>query len=171
VDWQPQITVGFGSIWVGSGDAHQVIRVEPKTTRILARIDGISRTYSLLPVGAGFGSIWAQASAAGYSGILYRIDPSTNRVVASVHLGEPQSGGQYGGTDIAFGAGSVWTADTSPTVTRVDPATNRAVATVEVGGVLGGEPNFISVGYGSVWVDSEEPATAARFAAANWAAT
>lgn len=168
VDWSPQLAVGFGSVWVGSGDEHQVIRVDPQTGKVAARIGGISKTYSLLAVGTRFGSVWAQANAAAGSGILYRIDPDANKVIASIHVGEPREPGQYGGTDVAFGDGSVWTADASPTVTRVDPRTNRVVATLDVGSVLGGNPNFIAVGYHSVWVSSEEPPLVARFDAGDW---
>lgn len=164
VSWQPQLAVGFGSIWVGSGDNHAVARVDAKTTRIVATIGGISDADSLLPVGVGFGSVWAQANAAGGSGILYRIDPATNKVVASIGLGVPARGGQYGGTDIAFDDTSVWTGDTSPTVTRVDPATNQVVATLGVGRT----PEWVVVGAGSVWVNSNNSSAVVRYSVTDW---
>ncbi len=151
VDWQPELAMGFGSVWVGSGDEHKVIRVDTKTNKVVARIGGVSTDYSLLPVGVGFGSVWAHANAAGSSGILYRVDPATNKVVASEAVGDAQHGGQYGGTDVAFGDGSVWTADSSPAVSRVDPKTNAVIATVGVAVV----PEYIEFGYGSIWVDTK----------------
>jgi hypothetical protein len=167
VSWQPQLAAGFGSIWVGSGDNHAVIRVDAKAMRIVATIGGISEADSLLPVGVGFGSVWAQANAAGGSGILYRIDPGTNTIVASIQLGIPARGGQYGGTDIAFDDTSVWTGDTSPTVTRVDPATNQVVATLGVGRT----PEWVVVGAGSVWVDANNSSAVVRFSVNDWART
>ena len=162
--WQPQFAVGFGSIWVGSGDDHTVIRVDAKNAKILATIDGISAAYSLLPVGVGFGSVWAQSDAGGGSGILYQIDPASNKMVASIQLGVPSRGGQYGGTDIAFDDKTIWTGDTSATVTRVDPATNQIVATLGVGRI----PEWIVVGAGSVWVNTDNSSSVVRFSASDW---
>jgi streptogramin lyase len=133
----------------------------------VATIGGISDTYSLLPVGVAFGSVWAQANAAGGSGILYRIDPHTNKIVASIQLGIPARGGQYGGTDIAFDDTSVWTGDTSPTVTRVDPATNQVVATLGVGRT----PEWVVVGAGSVWLNADNSSAVVRFSVNDWART
>jgi hypothetical protein len=144
-----------------------VIRVDAKTTTIVATIGGISDTYSLLPVGVAFGSVWAQANAAGGSGILYRIDPHTNKIVASIQLGIPARGGQYGGTDIAFDDTSVWTGDTSPTATRVDPSTNQVVATLGVGRT----PEWVVVGAGSVWLNADNSSTVVRFSVNDWART
>jgi hypothetical protein len=164
VNWQPQLAIGFDSVWVGSGDTHTVIRVDAATARIVATIKVISETDSLLVVGVGFGSVWAQSNAAGGSGILYRIDPATNTIVASIQLGIPSRGGQYGGTDIAFDDTSVWTGDASPTVTRVDPTTNAVVATLGVGRT----PEWILVAAGSVWVNSDNAGSFVRFSAADW---
>ena len=166
VNWQPQIAVGSDAIWVGSGDEHQVVRVDPDKMMVTATISGISTDDSLLPINVGLGAVWADANAAGGSngapgsGLLYRIDPTSNSIVATVPVGDPGHGSLYGGTTVAIGEGSVWTADSSATVTRVDPKSNAVIA---VRGVGVNSPEFVAAGYGSVWVNDE------RFDASAWA--
>jgi streptogramin lyase len=166
VDWQPQIASGLGAVWVGSGDDHQVVRVDPTRMKVVATIGGISTDDSLLPVNVGFDAVWADANAAGGtlappgSGLLYRIDPATNKIVATIHVGDPDRAGRYGGTTVGIGEGSVWTADSSATITRVDPKANAVIAVRGIGYI---SPEFVAAGFGSVWVNDE------RFSAADWA--
>jgi peptide/nickel transport system substrate-binding protein len=57
-----------------------------------------------------------------------------------------------GPTGIAFGAGSVWVANSlDGTVSRIDPRTNTVMATIRVGE----GPDGIAVGHGVVWVSGE----------------
>jgi virginiamycin B lyase len=72
---------------------------------------------------------------------VWRIDPTTGKVVAKVLTGEdPRS--------VALGEGSVWVANFgSDSVTRVDPVTNRAI-TIKIGR----QPIDLAVGNGAVWV-------------------
>jgi YVTN family beta-propeller protein len=59
-------------------------------------------------------------------GTVSRVDPATDAVVATVHVGE-------GPSDVAVGGGGVWAAsEARGTVTRLDPETNTAVATIDV---------------------------------------
>jgi hypothetical protein len=167
VDWQPQLVAAFGSIWIGVGDTHQVVRVDPTRMTIVARIGGLSTDSSLLTIGSGFGSIWAQANAAGQSGILYRIDPATNKVVATIPVGDPAHSTGYGGTVIAFSDNAVWTADSSPTVTRVDPATNKVVV---VGPIQLPAAEWIAFGSGSLWMRNQTLGEVQRYDAAAWGA-
>ena len=166
VDWQPQLLVAFGSIWIGEGDTHTVVRVDPAKMTIVTRISGLSTDDSLLTIGSGFGSIWAHANAAGRSGILYRIDPATNKVIATIAVGDPAHSTGYGGTVIAFSDNAVWTADSSPTLTRVDPATNKVVV---VGAIQLPAAEWITYGAGSLWVRNQDVAAVQRYDAAAWA--
>jgi streptogramin lyase len=72
---------------------------------------------------------------------VWRIDPTTGKVLAKIPTGEdPRS--------VAVGEGSVWIANFgSDTVTRVDPVTNR---TIDIR--VGREPVDLAVGEGAVWV-------------------
>jgi YVTN family beta-propeller protein len=69
------------------------------------------------------------------------IDPSTNRVVASIGVGsEPRA--------VAVGEGAVWVANSADgTVSRIDPETRRVVETIGIGA-----PAIdVAAGEGSVW--------------------
>ena len=101
-NWQPQISAGFGSLWVASADQHTVMRVDPKANKVIATISGLSPVDSLLAIGVGFGSVWADENAgANGQGLVYRINPSTNKVSATITASQPP-GGQYGATQVAF---------------------------------------------------------------------
>jgi YVTN family beta-propeller protein len=94
------------------------------------------------------GAIWV---ANHQGGSVSRIDPAANKVVATVRLQVPQSGGPQG---IAAGLGSVWvTLGNSGEVARIDPATNRLQAFVP--SPIGMEPcGGIAVGQTAVWTTS-----------------
>ncbi|MGI9184816.1 MAG: hypothetical protein ACR2GZ_07615 [Solirubrobacteraceae bacterium] len=76
----------------------------------------------------GEGSVWVTAGRG--DGSVYRIDPATDRVVATIHVGGSVSG-------IAVGAGRVWVSRAAQgpgDVIRIDPHPNRVSgAPVKVG--------------------------------------
>jgi DNA-binding beta-propeller fold protein YncE len=92
------VTAGDGSIWVGTAVPPQVVRIDPRSTDVLARIlvDGDVR-------GVGFeaGAVWATTE-----GGVTRIDPSTNQVVRTIPLGSYES--DTGPTAVGFLDGSIW---------------------------------------------------------------
>jgi YVTN family beta-propeller protein len=94
-------------------------------------------------VAVGGGAVWV--TAGGYQDTrVLRIDPASNRVVASIPVPD-------GSDRLAVGAGAVWVANRSDnSVSRIDPAGNRVAATIGVGR----EPLGITVAAGSVWVAS-----------------
>ena len=72
---------------------------------------------------------------------LQRIDPKTNKLVATAAVGHNPSA-------VAVGAGAVWVGSVEDsTVLRLDPATNQVTAKWTTGG-----PDAIAVGNGKVWV-------------------
>ena len=94
------------------------------------------------PVGveAGFGSIWV---ANGPAATIIRIDPASNKVVATIQAGRPVC-------CLAFGANAVWAASmATDTVVRIDPAANAVVDAFPSGGLA---PGGIAFGDGYVWV-------------------
>jgi streptogramin lyase len=116
--------------------------VVPGRPVVAARIR-LDRPFS--DVDVGFGATWVASQ-----GALLRIDPQTNRVVATIPT--PVSGEN---ASIAFGEGSVWvtSGQTNGKVYRIDPAANRVTATIEVpGGAFG-----IVVAAGTVWVTQYLP--------------
>jgi YVTN family beta-propeller protein len=101
-------------------------------------------------LGVGFGSVWLTKSE---SRTLFRIDPTTNKVSASIPVGPDAELG------IAFGLGSVWIADTRDhLLRRVDPHTNKVVNTFPVN--IADEPEgSIAVGAGSLWLLTNDNGT------------
>jgi virginiamycin B lyase len=101
-----------------------------------------------VPVGpgwlaTGYGSVWLSKSA---SHALLRIDPASNRVVATIPVGsDPELG-------IGVGFGAVWIADPKDhTLTQIDPQTNRVVRTLAVNLADETEGSF-GVGEGGIWL-------------------
>ncbi len=77
---------------------------------------------------------------------LQRIDPRTNKLVATI------GGAGSNPTAIAIGAGSVWVGSQDDrTVSRVDPKTNTVTGTVHTGG-----PDAIAIRDGSVLVANQD---------------
>jgi hypothetical protein len=98
-------------------------------------------------VATGFGSIWAESHRGGYGSgpLLYRINPRTNRIAATLRLPDSQC------WHPAVGAGYLWVSDcggevANPTVYKVDPHGMKVV-----GHVKGTDPVFAN---GSVWTMS-----------------
>lgn len=65
-----------------------------------------------------------------------RVDPQTNRVVATIQVSDPLPDPLHGPTGLAFSHGTLWVLDGSANcgcVHRIDPKTNRIVATIPLG--------------------------------------
>jgi DNA-binding beta-propeller fold protein YncE len=101
-------------------------------------------------IAAGVDAVWAAAS-----GRLLRIDPVSNRVVATVRLGGFPSRVVASGRD-------VWAAVTRQSgpgeLVRVDARANRIVARIRVGD----GPVGVAVGLGSVWVANSSRSSVMR---------
>jgi sugar lactone lactonase YvrE len=137
-----------GALWVSG--SRVVTRLDAATGRIVARIR-TPRTGDFSHIAGGAGSIWATADR----GTVYRIDPSTERVTATIHVGGVVLG-------IAVGAGRVWVTRLSQgpgEVIRIDPRTNR-VAGPPI--KVGPGPVQIAFGGGAVWVQDTSPESVMR---------
>jgi streptogramin lyase/predicted Ser/Thr protein kinase len=107
-----EIAVGEGAVWVAALDDETVVRVDPRSGRVVKTIrfeDGIEGDLS-----AGGGAVWVIDE----SGQLLRIDPRTNAVA-----GNPLPAGTAGANDMAAGAGAVWIAGDldRDTLSRIAP--------------------------------------------------
>ncbi len=100
-------------------------------------------------IAAGGGAVWVLNQG---DGSVSRIDPATNKVVATIEVGVPGGGG-----DIAVGEGSVWMTAFEHLLSRIDPSTNM-VAQQFVG--KGGDA--VRVALGSVWLSNYEAGTVWR---------
>ena len=128
-------------------DTDEVVRLDPTTGRVVARIklDPLSfqvapgdRRFlpSLVAVGAGAG--WVATGR----GAVARIDLASNRVVAVIKLPPASPAG------IAVAGGSVWVAAGGDGLARIEAATNRLLGTIR----LDLYAERVAVGGGALWV-------------------
>jgi YVTN family beta-propeller protein len=69
----------------------------------------------------GEGAVWVQNNV---DGTVTRVDPATNKAVATIRV----DSGPVDGGDLAVGGGFVWARVTDTLVAKIDPATNTVVA-------------------------------------------
>jgi streptogramin lyase len=90
---------GFGAVWMADTAQGQVLRVDPRTRRVRARV----AIGGPATVTAGAGAVWALRER----GRLVRIDPATGRVTDRVTLRLP-GGGALNGFDVQMLGGVPW---------------------------------------------------------------
>jgi YVTN family beta-propeller protein len=130
-----------GMLWVASVLDSAVVRFDPATQQVQARI-GVPRPSRLA---AGQGTVWViSIPDDAPDGRVVGIDARTDQVVANVEVGVQP-------TAIAYGEDSVWVVDEgTQRVQRIDARTNAVVASIPVGFL----PTGVAVSDGSVWVVS-----------------
>jgi len=135
------VAVGDGSVWVALNDAQQVLRVDPASGAIKARID-VRDAYN---TAFGNGALWVTGN-----GRISRVDPATNEVTFSTLLHQFHTL-----PFMTFSSDAVWTADEADgKVYKVDRAGN-IVATYDTG--AGARPlQYMS---GNVWVANQDAGT------------
>jgi len=117
-DLPSAVAVASHALWVLKNDDKAVLRIDPNTHRVLARI----------PIGFVPFDMTATDDAVWITGYwedqLVRVDPRTNQVVARLTLPDGAAG-------IAVTDQAVWVASTiAGQLSRIDPVTNTVVATV-----------------------------------------
>jgi len=129
------MTFGQGALWL-STDKDELLKVSPYT---IVTSEGIKVGKSPRSIATGEGAVWTLNAG---DGSISRVDLKTNKVVTTIKLGQPISGGQ-----IAVGEGSVWVSAPGLPLTRIDPRTNHVVQqfTGEGGGTL-------LIAQGAIWV-------------------
>jgi len=109
---------GGGSVWQTDYENNAVLRIDPASGKVLAKIP-----VGLQPLGVVVtkGGVWV---ANEHSGSVTRIDPATNKVVATVSINSPDSAGPQ--VMAAGPDGSVWVGvPNMGSVVRIDAATNK----------------------------------------------
>ncbi|MFA6114017.1 MAG: YncE family protein [Sphingomonas sp.] len=138
------------TLWVADckdGTLNRIDTLRAEKTATIAT--GIANPKGELNVVAGAGSIWVASDA---KGVIARVDPVSNRVIASI----PVDPGTY---YLAFGHGSLWAVSSErQSIQRIDPRTNTVVKST----ALGKEPGFLAAGAGAVWVQEQGDGTVAR---------
>lgn len=140
------LETAFGSVWVVKILNHEVLRIDPQSNEVIARISVGQEPE--LGLGVGFGSVWVPDIR---DHTISQIDPSTNTVrrVLSADLAP------YAEGSIGVGAGSIWVITNNDgtdagTLTRLDPESGSIVAQIPVHPKSHG----VTVSYGAVWVTS-----------------
>jgi DNA-binding beta-propeller fold protein YncE len=133
--------VGEGAVWAMSDAESTLMRIDPATNTVVAKI----KASPPESVAAGAGAVWLSYPS---ENVVRRIDPRTNKVTATIRV-VPQP------TGLAVAPGAVWVAAAGgPSIARIDPATNRVVATLRLGprAACCSEHMSLTAGPGAVWV-------------------
>jgi streptogramin lyase len=186
-DW---VLITDTAVWVAATESYSVVRIDPATNKIAARIDVPGEACSGLA--SGFGSIWVPICAK--EPVLVKIDELTNKVTATFPIGpaEAEAG-------ITASEDSIWMmTDQKGTLSRIDPVagTVRQIISIPQGsynplycdgfiwitgfdsGVLtavdassgevvstitvGPKPRFLTAGGGSVWTLNQGDGSVSR---------
>ena len=131
------------SVWVSNSPKNTVVRIDPKSNKVLEMIPVGNKPCSGLAT--GFGSLWVPLCG---DQALARVDLKDGKVTGSIPIGIADSEG-----GLATGAGSVWlVTDKKGTLARIDPATNKVVAEIQVPA-----GSFtVAFGEGAIWVTGTE---------------
>jgi len=186
-DW---VLVTDSAVWVASTKPYDIVRIDPATNKIVARVRISDEACSGLAF--GFNSLWVPIC--GSKPALVRIDAMKNTISAVLPIAPA---GEEGG--IATSDDSVWmVTDKNGTLVRVDPSINSvrerihippgsfnpvfSYGTVWITGVetdvltavdaasgkvlgaipVGSKPRFLTAGAGSIWTLNQGDGTVSR---------
>lgn len=136
-------------LWVTNSIEGTISVIDPATNTVVDTVvaDAPSSvdTHGWGPISASTDAVWAAFNngVTEFTMPLLRFDPATRAKVAEIQI-------NFGITDIAVGAGSVWVAGfRENTLARVDPATGTVAATFDIPA-----PLAVIAGDTAVWVTS-----------------
>ncbi len=150
------LAAGFGAVWVPiCGDGRAAPPIPPSVSRIEIKTNKVVATVPVGPVQGEGGiatspdGVWLVTDA---KGVLSKIDPATNAVIAQVAV-------PAGSAGVTYGEGYVWVSSPMANMlTGVDPKANKVVYSVEVGP----GPRFVTTGAGSAWTLNQGDGTVSR---------
>jgi streptogramin lyase len=112
-------------------------------------VGGVLTGYYLYGMAADDVAVWVHNAE---QGTLVRVDPTTNKIVATIHVG-------HGVGSVVLEGGYVWVGNRDDsTVAKVDPRTNTVVDTI----ALPPPTDFLGVSPGAVWVAAKDNNTIRR---------
>jgi DNA-binding beta-propeller fold protein YncE len=134
---------GSGASPTGGAPASKTPTPLPSAGTVSAKISGLGpNDQSEYEITGDDSAIWVRN---GVSGNLFRIDPQTNTLVATIAVGS-------GDGDVALGQGAVWAVSSDESaVVRIDPQTNKVMAKIPIPLTAGGA-YAITTSPGAVWV-------------------
>jgi YVTN family beta-propeller protein len=117
-----ELAAGEGALWVANRGDDTLVRVDPATGRVAARIL-LPKTTEQRPhqVAVGDGAVWVTSAARrGAANLLWRVDPASNQVTGTLDLGPTAAGGIP--NSVAAGDGAVWVGGiTKGFIARLEP--------------------------------------------------
>jgi hypothetical protein len=121
------VAVGSSGVWVLNrrlGHPEELVRVDPATDRVLARLP-VDWTVSHLAV-AEDGGVWLYRTGKTQDRPeLVRVDPSTNRIADAIAVPPGPSGVPAGASALLVAGGSIWLGDRDNRLFQIDPASRR----------------------------------------------
>ena len=140
------LATGSGSLIVPLCGAPGLARVNLKTNEVTVISKGMTPA-TVGPV-TGVSSIWIVSEA---KGMLTRIDPDSNNIVADVSLGAKPLA-------LAFGQSALWVATDNNELLKISPYTIVTTEVIKVGK----SPRSIALGDGAVWTLNAGDGTVSR---------
>lgn len=125
-----------GIIWITGVETSVLTAVDAATGTVLESL-AVGPKPRFLAAGAN--SVWTLNQG---DGSVSRVDDKSRKVVATIPLGIPGTGG-----DIAYGADSVWATVFEVPLSRIDATTNQAMQQW-----TGKGRDSLRVGFGSIWI-------------------
>jgi DNA-binding beta-propeller fold protein YncE len=143
------MAAGAGALWVVGSD--EVIRIDPATDKVAARVPIRATGSGPAAVAVGAGAVWVPVAV---PGTLLGIDPDHDKVTARISLGGPLRGAM----SVAATRDTVWVACCGEAgagtrtpggrLLRVDPARKRVVADI----ALPAAPVAVAADSSAAWV-------------------
>jgi YVTN family beta-propeller protein len=118
-----ELAAGGGALWVANRGDGTLVRVDPATARVAARVL-LPKTTEQRPhqVAVGDGAVWVTSASPrrGTANLLWRVDPASNQVIGTLDLGPTSAGGMP--NSVAAGNGAVWVGGmTKGSILRLEP--------------------------------------------------
>jgi YVTN family beta-propeller protein len=118
-----ELAAGGGALWVANRGDGTLVRVDPATARVVARVL-LPKTTEQRPhqVAVGDGAVWVTSASPrrGTANLLWRVDPASNQVIGTLDLGPTSAGGMP--NSVAAGNGAVWVGGmTKGSIFRLEP--------------------------------------------------
>jgi DNA-binding beta-propeller fold protein YncE len=133
----------FGSLWIADPVAGDVVRVDPQTRRVVARIHvGSTLGIAIEPVG---NELWVVSDQ---PAVVERIDPASNTISGRLRLRTPD-GRTFQAFQVLPSPRGVWLAGSEGTL-RVDPSTGDGLALVAAP-TADSDPSGVAIGDQDLW--------------------
>jgi len=118
-----ELAAGEGALWVANRGDGTLVRVDPVTGRVAARVP-LPKTTDQRPheVAVGEGAVWVTSASPRREAenLLWRADPVSNQITGTLGLGPTSAGGIP--NRVAAGNGAVWVGgSTQSSVLRLEP--------------------------------------------------